>query len=69
MSLIRRNLMECRRALVTIDKIASVNNEDEKDNVLNDIYMIAHAFSNSCESSHDDWKKFQTKIEKRLKDY
>ena len=59
--------MECRRALVTIGKIASINNEDEKDNVLNDIYMIAHAFSGSC--SHDDWKKFHDKVEKLLKDY
>ena len=67
MSLIKLSLNECRRALVTIDKIASVNNEDEKDNVLNDIYMIAHAFSGKC--LHDDWKKFHDKIEKRLKDY
>jgi len=67
MSLIKLSLNECRRALVTIDKIASINNEDEKDNVLNDIYKIAHAFSGKC--SHNDWKKFHDKMEKRLKDY
>jgi hypothetical protein len=58
-----------KRALDTIDKIASINNEDEKDKVLNDIYKIAHAFSGSCKNSHKEWKLFEAKMAKKLKNY
>ncbi len=62
-------LNSLKRALDTIDRIASTNNEDEKDKVLNDIYKIAHAFSGRCENSHQDWKEFEEKMAEKLKNY
>lgn len=53
----------------TIEKIAVINNQDEKNIVLSDIYRIAHAFIGDCDNPHDDWKEFADKMEKDLKDY
>lgn len=60
-------IKQLQRALETIDKIASLNNEDESNQVLNDIYRIAHAFSGKCE--HPDWKQFEEEVANKLKDY
>ncbi len=58
-----------KRALDTIDRIATINNEDEENKVLNDIYKIAHAFSGRCKNPHNDWKEFEAKMAKRLENY
>lgn len=58
-----------QKALITIEKIASINNEDEKNPVLNDIYKIAHAYTGSCKNPHDDWKKEGEELSEKLKDY
>lgn len=58
-----------REAMLTIEKIASINNEDEKNSVLLDIYMIAHSFAGRCNNPHDNWKKFMYEMEEKLKDY
>ena len=58
-----------RKALRTIQKIAMINNEDEKNEPLNDIYMIAHSFIGDCDNHHEDWKEFTDEMEENLKDY
>ncbi len=58
-----------RQVLRTIEKIAIINNEDEKNKVLSDIYCIAHAFAGDCGNPHSDWVKLQEEIENKLKDY
>ena len=60
-------IKQLKRAMQTIDKIASINNEDETNQVLNDIYKIAHAFSGSCK--HPDWEEFESEMAEKLKDY
>ena len=56
-----------REVLETIEKIAMINNQDELNPALNDIYMIAHAFVGKC--PHPDWRELQTEIDNRLKDF
>lgn len=63
------NIKELKGALLTIEKIATINNEDEKNQILTDIYKIAHAFNGTCQNPHDDWKKFERKIANELKDF
>ncbi len=58
-----------QRALEVISKIASINNEDEENKVLNDIYIVSHAFSGTCGNPHDDWKEKMAALEKQLEDY
>jgi len=58
-----------KRALETIDLIAMVNNPDENNKVLNDIYKIAHAFSGRCKNYHQDWRDFADEMYEKLKDY
>lgn len=55
--------------LTTIEKIAMINNEDEKDRTLLEIYTIAHAFAGHCCNPHEDWKKLAEKTKEQLKDY
>ena len=45
------------------------NKEDEKDEVLNDIYRIAHAFDGSCKNPHHDWRELHEEIKKKLENY
>ena len=58
-----------RQVLETIESIASINNQDEKNPVLNDIYRIAHAFTARCKNPHTDWRELQEIIRNKLKDY
>ena len=62
-------IKKLKRVLNTIDKIASINDEDGKNKVLGDIYKIAHAFSGECGNPHNDWKEFENKMAKKLKNY
>ena len=57
-----------REILETIAKVACKNNEDEKNEVLNDIYRMAHAFGGDCQS-HNDWRELYEEIKRKLKDY
>ena len=63
------NVKSLQTALETIEKIASLNNEDEKNKVLSDIYMIAHAFNGRCKNPHNDWKEVEAEMSEKLKDY
>ena len=58
-----------REILETIESIAMINNPDEKNNVLNDIYCIAHAFTGKCKNPHNDWRHMQEDIKGKLKDF
>ena len=57
------------KALETIEKIAMMNNEDENNKALIDIYCIAHASIGNCKNKHEDWVELQKEIEIKLKDY
>ena len=69
MSLLKPSPIKLRNVLLTIEKIALINNEDEKNPVLNDIYRISHAFTARCKNPHMDWREFQETMENKLKDY
>ena len=69
MSLLKPSPIKLRDVLETIEKIVSINNEDEKNPVLNDIYRISHAFTGRCKNLHTDWREFQEKMAEKLKDY
>ena len=56
-----------KEAFETIEKIATINNEDEKDKVLLDIYKIAHLFGD-CQNPHLKWQKEYERIKIKLKD-
>jgi len=58
-----------KQALETIEKIASINNEDNKREDLNNIYRISHAFNGRCKKPHRDWIKLEEEIRRDLKDY
>ena len=68
-SLRKQSPAALREALRTIEKIAMINNEDEKNIALNDIYMISHSFIGDCDNPHEDWKQFADEMEKKLKNY
>lgn len=56
------------QVLETISRIAIINNKDETNKGLNDIYRIAHAYSATC-VSHYDWMKYEEEITKELENY
>mgnify|MGYP001560420943 CR=1 FL=1 len=58
-----------RQLLSTIEKIVSINNEDEDNPVLNDIYRIVHPFVGQCDNRHEDWREFADETAEKLKDY
>ena len=58
-----------RKVLETIEKIATINNQDEKNNVLNDIYCIAHSFGGRCKNPHTDWRLLCDELYDKLKVY
>ena len=55
-----------REVLATIEKIILINNADEKNHVLNDLYRIVHPFVGTCNNRHDDWRQFQEEMRKNL---
>ena len=61
--------IKLRSVLATAEKVISLNNQDEKNNVLNDLYMIIHPFVGSCNNPHDDWRGFQEEMSEGLKDF
>ena len=58
-----------RKAMRTIEKIVVINNEDEKNPVLNDIYRIAHSYIGDCDNPHLDWRLFADEMEKELEKF
>ena len=44
-----------RQVLETIERLVVINNQDEKNPVLNDIYRITHPFVGGCDNPHQDW--------------
>lgn len=58
-----------RKAMYTIECIARVGNDDEKNPVLNDIYRVAHSHAGHCDNPHPDWIKFTDEMAEKLKDY
>lgn len=58
-----------RKAMKTIQSICMINNEDEKNPILNDIYRIAHAHAGVCDNPHPEWIEFSDIMAEKLKDY
>ena len=69
MSLLKPSPIKLRNVLLTIEKIALINNEDEKNPVLNDIYRISHAFTARCKNLHEDWRLLSDELSDKLKSY
>ena len=61
--------IKLRSVLATAEKIIRINNQDEKNNVLNDLYRIIHPFAGDCNNPHNDWRDFQEQMSERLKDF
>ena len=57
------------QVLETCEKIIMINNEDEKNPILNDLYKIIHPFIGRCKNSHDDWREFEEEMNEKLKNY
>lgn len=57
-----------RKILSTVEKIVMINNENEDNKVLNDIYMVVHPYVGTCNNVHEDWRLFTNEMEKKLKD-
>ena len=58
-----------RQELETIEKIVTINNGDEKNPLLSEIYTIVNPFVGSCDNPHWDWREKQEKILKNLENY
>ena len=61
--------IKLRSVLATAERVISINNQDEKNDVLNDLYRIIHPFAGSCNNPHDDWRGFQEEMKERFKDF
>lgn len=61
--------IKLRQVLETCEKIIMINNEDERNPILNDLYKIIHPFIGRCDNPHDDWREFEEKMNEKLKDY
>lgn len=56
---------ELLRVLKVVEKIAMVQNPDETDKAWNDVYMLAHSYSETC-TGHPEWRKTLDALEKEL---
>ena len=61
--------IKLRSVLETVEKIVMINNEDEKNPVLNDLYLLIHPFVGKCNNPHQDWRDWGDKMEDKLKNY
>jgi len=59
--------IKLRQVLGTAEKIVVAANQDEKNEVLNDLYMVIHPFVGRCDNLHHDWREFQEKLNGELK--
>lgn len=57
--------IKLRQVLQTIERIAALNNPEEENQALNEIYCIAHAYAGRC--PHPEWRELEEKITKELK--
>ena len=48
-----------------IEELLILNNQDEKDEFLNELYIIIHLANCDCKNPHTDWKK---RIDEKYKD-
>ncbi|MEK6880384.1 MAG: hypothetical protein AABY22_12280 [Nanoarchaeota archaeon] len=58
-----------RQVLETAEKVITINNQDEKNTVLNDLYKLIHPFVGKCDNHHEDWREYGEKLEVNLKDF
>ena len=58
--------IKLRSVLATAEKIIVAANQDEKNEVLNDLYRVIHPFVGDCDNPHYDWRDFQEKINEKL---
>ena len=61
--------IKLRSVLATAERVISINNQDEKNDVLNDLYRIIHPFVGTCNNRHNDWRDFQEQMSEKLKDF
>ena len=50
-----------RQILETVEKIIVLNNEDEKNELLNELYTFIHPFVGTCDNPHYDWRELLEK--------
>ena len=58
-----------RSVLEVAEKLIVVNNDDEKNPVLNYLYMLIHPFVGKCSNPHEDWREFGVELKEKLKHY
>ena len=58
-----------QQVLETAEKVIMINNQDEKNLILNDLYKIIHPFVGHCDNHHEDWREFQEEMREKLKDF
>lgn len=46
-----------KRYLKLAEEMVILNNQDEKDPFLTNLYMVLHLANWDCENSHEDWKE------------
>lgn len=46
-----------------------LNNPDEKNPVLNDLYMLIHPFAGKCDNPHWEWRTFAEEMKNKLVDF
>ena len=61
--------IKLRSVLETAERVISINNQNEDNLVLNDLYKIIHPYVGQCDNQHDDWRLFEEEINKNLKNY
>ena len=58
-----------REVLQTAEKVIMLNNPDEKNPVLNDLYMLIHPFAGKCDNPHWEWRTFAEEMKNKLVDF
>ena len=62
----KEEIEKLKKVLTVISKVAMVADEDEKDPNWSKVYKLSHAFSGTCENTHEDWQGELEKVEKEL---
>mgnify|MGYP001575508320 CR=1 FL=1 len=57
--------VKLRQVFETIEMIAVLNNPEEDNQALSDIYCIAHAYAGRC--PHPEWRELEQEITAKLK--
>ena len=61
--------IKLRSVLEVAEKLIVMNNENEKNKVLNDLYILLHPYIGKCKNIHQDWRDFGDNLGKDLEKY